>query len=86
MEQKTYELRPNSGSAFKNRRRRNDSDPALTGSALVDGKEYWFNCWTKKDKNGDTWISFSFNEKKPKEHTDAPPAEAVELLDERVPF
>ena len=51
----SYEMRPNSGSVFKNQRRRTDNDAVYTGSALVDGKEYWLNCWPKKDKNGDTW-------------------------------
>lgn len=61
-----FELKPNSGSVFKNQRRRNDNDAAYTGTALVDGKEYWLNCWPKKDKNGDTWMSFSFREKQPR--------------------
>ena len=61
-----YEQRPNSGSVFKNKRRRNDNDAAYTGDALIDGKSYWINCWPKKDKNGDTWMSFSFREKQPR--------------------
>ena len=73
-----YEMKPNSGSVFRNTRRRNDNDAAYTGSALVDGKEYWLNCWPKKDKNGDTWMSFSFREKQPRQQEE-PRQEAVSV-------
>lgn len=67
-----YEKRPNSGSVFYNKRRRDDNDAAYTGDALIDGKEFWMNCWPKKDKNGDTWMSFSFREKKPRQQQEQP--------------
>jgi len=84
-----YEKRPNSGSAFKNKRRRTDNDAAYTGDVLVEGKEFWVNCWPKKDKNGDTWLSFSFNEKKPrveeKEHFVSTEG-APDVDDDQIPF
>ena len=83
-----YEIRPNSGSVFRNTRRRTDNDAAYTGSALVDGKEYWLNCWPKKDKNGDTWMSFSFREKQPRQQEETrQEAAPVELHDnDSIPF
>jgi hypothetical protein len=82
-----YEKRPNSGSVFKNNRRRNDNDPAYTGDCLIDGKEFWINCWPKKDKNGDTWLSFSFNEKKPRQQEEQPyEAPARDTDDDSIPF
>ena len=82
-----YEKRPNSGSVFKNNRRRNDNDPAYTGDCLIDGKEFWINCWPKKDKNGDTWLSFSFNEKKPRQQEEQSyQAPARDPDDDQIPF
>ena len=81
-----YEMKPNSGSAFRNTRRRGDRDPNLTGSALIDGKDYWVNVWLKKDKNGHGYISFSVNEKKPRTEEAAPPP-TEEVLDlDGIPF
>lgn len=82
----SYEMRPNSGSVFKNQRRRTDNDAAYTGSALVDGKEYWLNCWPKKDKNGDTWMSFSFREKQPRPQEETHQEAAPAVSDDEIPF
>jgi hypothetical protein len=59
-----YEIRDLSGSLFKNDKREKDSHPNLTGTVMIDGKEYWASGWTKERNNGDKWISLSF---KPKE-------------------
>lgn len=58
-----YELRENSGSAFKNRRKENEKHADFTGDAKVGGKVYWVNIWQKTDKNGNPWFSISFREK-----------------------
>lgn len=82
-----YEKRPNSGSAFRNKRKRNDNDASYTGDVLIDGKEFWINCWPKKDKNGDTWLSFSFNEKKPRQQEEQTyQAPASNSDDDIIPF
>lgn len=65
-----FESRPNSGSAFKNRRANSDKSPHLTGSLLIDigdgqTKDFWLNVWIKQDKNGDDYISVSVNERQP---------------------
>jgi hypothetical protein len=60
-----YEQRNNSGSAFTAKEKKSETHADLTGSGLIDGKEYWINVWKKKDKNGDTYLSFGFNPKKP---------------------
>ena len=41
-------------SLFPSDRMRDDrDDPDLTGYINIDGKEYWFNAWTKRHHNGD---------------------------------
>lgn len=61
----SYEQKPNSGSAFRNtRKREGKKDADFTGSAMIDGKSYWFDMWQnppKGDKKG--FFSFSLREK-----------------------
>ncbi len=59
----TYEQKDNSGSIFNNGRKDKDTQPDRTGSAMVDGIEYWISGWVKKDKNGNPWMSLAFKRK-----------------------
>ena len=52
-----------SGSLFKNTRKETDTQPNATGTALIDGVEYFVSAWTKKDKNGNPWQSLAFKVK-----------------------
>lgn len=85
-----YEQRDNSGSVFKNNRRERETQANLTGSALIDGKEYWVNAWTKTKADGEKWISLSFNPKQPKDDTNKPSSGSPELTvvtsDDDIPF
>lgn len=58
-----YEQKDNSGSLFTNTRKEKDSHPDRTGSALIDGREYWVSGWVKQDRNGKPWLSLSFKPK-----------------------
>ena len=62
-----YEHKENSGSIFKNEKREKDTHPHMTGTALIDGKEYWVSAWTKEGQKG-RWQSLAFKpkEEKPK--------------------
>ena len=42
-----YEKRDNSGSMFKNDKKEKDSHPDFTGSATIDGTDYWISSWIK---------------------------------------
>lgn len=57
-----YEQKDNTGSLFKNDRREKDSHPHATGSATIDGVEYWVSAWTKEGQKG-RWQSLSFQRK-----------------------
>ena len=53
---------PNSGSLFKNDKKKTDKHPDYTGSGEVDGVEYWFSAWIKEGKKG-KFMSLSFQPK-----------------------
>jgi hypothetical protein len=60
-----FETKELQGSLFKNTKREKDGQPNMTGSAKIDGVEYWVSGWTKGE--GDRrWISLAF---KPKDGT-----------------
>lgn len=60
-----YEQKDMSGSLFKNDRREKDTHPHATGTALIDGVEYWVSAWTKEGKNG-KFQSLAFRKKEEK--------------------
>jgi hypothetical protein len=61
--------RNNSGAMFKNRRKRQGHfDPDYTGSARVNGIDYWLSGWvrTPNDKpDGEKYLSISYKPKEP---------------------
>lgn len=58
-----FVVRDNSGSLFKNDRKDKDTHPDYTGNGMIDGREYWFSAWIKKDRNGKSFMSLAFNPK-----------------------
>lgn len=58
-----YEQKDNSGSLFKNERKDKDNHPDRTGSAKIDGVDYWVNGWLKQDRNGNQYLSLAFKRK-----------------------
>lgn len=57
-----FEQRDNSGTLFKNEKREKETHPHATGSAMIDGVEYWVSAWTKEGKNG-KFQSLAFKKK-----------------------
>jgi hypothetical protein len=86
-----YEQKDMSGTLFKNDRREKDSHPHATGTALIDGVEYWISAWTKDGAKG-KFQSLSFKRKEQKQ----PPAKQQQSygqasagqreLDDEIPF
>ena len=60
------------GTIGTNLRKTKDSHPSHSGSAMIDGKEYWISGWVKASDRG-SFLSMSFKAKEPKESLEAPP-------------
>jgi uncharacterized protein (DUF736 family) len=58
-EQRNYD-----GALFKNDRKTADNHPDYTGSAVIDGVEYWVSAWVKTSQAGTKFFSMAY---KPKE-------------------
>ena len=82
-----YEMKDMSGSLFKNEKREKDTHPNATGSALIDGVEYWVSAWTKDGKSG-KWQSLAFKRKdeKPAEKPAVQNRGGFQDFDDDIPF
>ena len=74
----------NRGSIWRNPKRESDRHPHLTGTANVDGTEYWVSAWAK-DKGGNPKapeLTFSFKAKDNQPVTEAPVASTHDAEDD----
>lgn len=83
-----YEVKPNTGSLFKNERKETDSHPDYKGSGLIEGMgECWLDAWINTAKDGSKYMSLKF---KPKEARQYAPSQgfapAAQGLDDEIPF
>lgn len=70
-----FELKDNSGILFKNDRKEKDSQPDRTGSAMIDGREFWVSGWVKNGNKG-PFMTLAFKPKDGKEQRPAPVRQA----------
>jgi hypothetical protein len=62
------EKKLNSGAFFRNDKGDNPSRPDYKGTYTdANGNEHWASAWVKKDKNGNTYLSFTTQVKPPKQ-------------------
>ena len=71
----------NSGALFVNHKKKTDKHPNSTGSALIDGIEYWIAAWTHQTEGGEKYMSLAFT---PKEAETG--SVQKKLNDEDIPF
>ena len=89
-----YEMKPESGSLFKNDQKQTEKHPDDSGSALINGVEYWMNAWIKRPQGKKPYMSFSFKVKgapktaaaPPQAPEPAPPPEPAPDFDDEIPF
>lgn len=84
----SYELKPNTFSAFVNDKNGNEKKPDWTGKINIDGKEMRIAVWKRKSASGIEYLSGSIEEpfKPATEPTPVKEEPAKELLDETIPF
>ncbi len=79
-----YEIKNNTGSLFRNDRKKHDKSPDYTGKAMIDGKMYYKSAWVK-EANGKKYFSeaYTLMEEQPAaSETSAAPA----VSDDEIPF
>ncbi len=86
-----YEPKDMSGTLFRNDKREKDSHPHATGTAIIDGVEYWVSAWTKEGAKG-KFQSLSFKPKQERaqeirrEHREPERNSYGTAFDEDLPF
>ncbi len=83
-----YEIKPNTGSIFKNFKKQTEKQPDFRGECLINGVAMWVSAWKNADKNNNAWFSLAFSKKEEKpvdKHTEAK-ANAFQPVDDDIPF
>ena len=79
----------NRGSVWKNDRKNEDWQADFTGSINVDGKDYWLECWKRKEGAKENAPLLSFRVK-PKDQAKKPTyvenQDGVKEFNDEVPF
>ena len=80
-----YEHKDNSGSIFPNEKREKDTHPHMTGSCVINGKQYWVSAWTKIGGPGKfLTLAFKPKDQKPEPKKEAPESDGMDF--EELPF
>jgi hypothetical protein len=79
-----FEQKDNTGSVFKNDRKTEETHPDRTGSAMINGTEFWVNGWLRRSKQGAQYLALSFKPKDEQSSETTKP-KAKELSD-TIPF
>lgn len=58
-----FEVKPNTGSLFRNDNRTQDTHAHARGSAFIEGVEYFIDAWTNVDKKGNKYQALKFKRK-----------------------
>jgi len=82
-----YEMKDLTGSLWKNQKKATDRHPDRTGSALIDGVEYWVSGWIKESPKGEKWLSLAFKKKDSAAEKREPASTSTPIdLDDQIPF
>ena len=61
-----FERKDNTATVFLNQFKQKETHPDYTGAGLINGKKTLVSVWIKTDKNGNRYMSMSFQEPKPR--------------------
>ncbi len=82
----SFEQRDQSGALFKNDKKGVEKRPDYQGNCMVNGVKMDMSAWIKKTRNGDAFMSISFQEPYKKEQPSFEQAAHDVNLDDDVPF
>ncbi len=84
-----YEMKHESGSLWRNENKERESHADYSGTAKVDGREYYMDAWINEATNGKKYMSIKFKEKNQAQSVSGTPQEAMQPpppLDDSIPF
>lgn len=61
-----FEIKNNTGSIFKNDKKEKDTQPDMTGQALINGVPHWVSAWKRTSQGGVDYIAFEVTKKEVK--------------------
>jgi len=79
----------NEGAIWKNEKREKDTHPHFTGSATIDGVEYYVNAWKRGEDANEKAPALKFSFKPKGEKQSAPAAPAAKgggFVDDDIPW
>lgn len=74
------------GVLFRNKKKTKESQPDMTGSAEIEGVEYWVSAWSNESKQGQKFLSLAFTVKEESEDEDDEDDEDEEREEDDLPF
>jgi hypothetical protein len=80
----------NRGALWKNDRKQSEKHPDLSGSIMIDGKEFWVSGWNRKPGQTDRAPEVSLSVR-PKDYKDSQPApstapQQAQNIDDEIPW
>ena len=89
-----YEMKPSSGSLFKNDRKEKETHPDYKGKVMLpNGEVRWLSGWKKQTSAGDPWLSLAIGDlvqgagqPAPMTQHSAAKANAFQETDDDIPF
>jgi hypothetical protein len=63
-ENKKFEQKPNGGSLFRNKSKKDAKSPEYGGSAVINGVEFKVSAWINETGGGERYMRLSFAEKR----------------------
>lgn len=78
-----FEQKNDTGALFRKNDREKDTDPTHSGSAKIDGIDYYISAWVNESKTGLKYFSLKFTKKEQWRPT---PTSGADSFDDDVPF
>lgn len=77
-----FEQKNDTGALFRNNNREKDTDPTHSGSAKIDGIDYYISAWVNESKTGLKYFSLKFNKKEQR----SSPIPSADSFDDDISF